>query len=171
MWRVPNTGLQNHSLSPRLAWTRPTDRHLWHLALLIGNILVIRPMLTGKADAKHVTRARPRTHYFFSCFLVSSHPPSRPRGRQSLGLPPLWRLSWETCCTARRMAFCTICLLAFCSFASSGSFPGFSPRQKYEKEERRKIHFRSCDSGEIGEPRSMGCCCLPLLLCPGKHPR
>lgn len=94
-----------------------------------------RPTLPEKAETK-MTRARPSTYYFFSCFLVSSHPPSWPLARLSPGLPSLRRLSWETCCMARRMAFCTICLLAFWSFTSSGSVPGFSPRQRHEKEER-----------------------------------
>lgn len=85
-------------------------------------------MLTGKAETKHGTRARASsTRYFFSCFLVSSHPPSWPQALLSPGLPSLRRLSWETCRMACRMAFWTICLLVFCSFTSSSSFPDFSP--------------------------------------------
>lgn len=114
------------------------------MALLVcftGNILATHPILRERR--KTSIWQEPNTPcYFFSCFLVNCPTPSRKLPWLSPSFSSLCRLSWETWRTACRMAFCTICLLAFCSLTSSGSFPGFSPRQKYGREVKQQNQFQ-----------------------------
>ena len=121
---------------------------------LLATFLVTHPTLEKGLETKRVIRA-PAVCYF-SCFLVDSPVPGRRLPRAvSPALASLLRLwlSRETCCTARRMAFCTICLLVVCSFASSGSLPGFSPGQEQKGRGKHKVNW-GC--GRLNRPGLVG---------------
>ena len=122
---------------------------------LPATFLVTHPVLQKGLETKCVLRAP--SMCYFSCFLAASPAPGRRLPwAVSPALAPLLRLwlSRETCCTARRMAFCTICLLAVCSFASSGSLPGFSPGQGQKGRRKHKVHLWRGWRGVVKQARA-----------------
>ena len=124
---------------------------------LPATFLVTHPILQKGLETNCVLRAP--SMYYFSCFLAASPAPGRRLPRAvSPALASLLRLwlSRETCCTARRMAFCTICLLAVCSFASSGSLPGFSPGQGQKGRRKHKFHLWRGWGGWLNRPGLVG---------------
>lgn len=114
--------------------------------------------------------------YFFSCFLVNFPLSSWRLTLLFVRFSFCW-FSRETCCTAWRIAVCTICLLAFCSLTSSCSGPGFSLKHETKGRLRQRSLPLSLHQGAPlltthdstnNSPQKT----LPtLLLCPHPHPR